>query len=733
MSNEESSSEIVVEKNNNEVEYDLDDNDLKSPVMILSIDVGNGKVEELKLYSLESPKKDIYKFCTVNKLDYDTMDEIIKQVEELIRDRLNESNQNENEDKNEEEKKEEESNEETSKDEEEESNDEESKEEEEKKENDNNSINKNEQNKNSQIFNINDKYVNNKSYNHKTKNNLTKYNLKKQVKRNNKINNSSSVSLFQYQINDKSNYSFYSNKNLKNSKGSKLTSLYSYNNNNTRNSSKKFNSINKNKTESTLTTNLVKETEQKQNFNSSNGFFDPSNLIENDIIKTRNNKYYISNKTSSNSTIKNSSSCYSLHNNKNVQQFLTSNKNLIRPIFNNRGLYDKNIKYKEKERKKLELLKNNIKEDEDELLPFKPKVNKISNEAYIKRKQKGNEFNNSKVLKNYKTYQEEKRKEFYKKQLKTDPNEINLTFKPKINKDYQYSNNEMTNSKKEIFNKLYEYNNLYKEKRNYLERELENKFPFKPSVNNNNKIKDSFSVRLQQYENNSRERLQKLKENIEEEMYNITKPDLFNNTHSMNFERTNSKNDPYTILYLYNDIYKENKKQLENKFYKKFLSNPKINKSSTNLINDKKQKSFKKIFNLLDSDGDGIIKSTAINKNKIPKNIQLILNPIFKEIRDDNETLNEKEFISVCEQLYNFLPFEKKKIFSNFCKGNKVDNKLKYNIKYPFKPKINKSSERIDKKLNHYSLRDYSKSSKSIFLMNNTLRNNRNLFFKVYY
>ena len=105
MSYDESSSEILVQKDNNDVENDLDDNDLKSPVMILSIDVGNGKVEELKLYSLESPKKDIYKFCTVNKLDYDTMDEIIKQVEELIRDRLNESNQNENEFKNEEEKK----------------------------------------------------------------------------------------------------------------------------------------------------------------------------------------------------------------------------------------------------------------------------------------------------------------------------------------------------------------------------------------------------------------------------------------------------------------------------------------------------------------------------------------------------------------------------------------------------------------------------------------------------
>ena len=738
MSNDESSSEILVQKDNNELEYDLEDNNSKSPVMILSIDVGNGKVEQLKLYSLESPKKDIYKFCTVNKLDYDTMDEIINQVEELIKDRLNESNQNENEDKDEEskEEKEESKDKEKSNDNDEESieekeiskyEEEEKKEEEEK---DINLINKNKQ-KNNQIHNKNDKYRNNKSYNHKPINNLTKYNLKKQVNRTQKINNNSSVSLFQYQINDKSNYSFYSNKNLKNSKGSKLTSLYSYNNNNTRNSSKKFNSINKNKTESTLTTNLVKENEQKQNFNSSNVLFEPSNLIENDIIKTRNNKY-ISNKTSSDSTIKNSSSCYSINNKNNTQKFLTSNKNLIRPIFNNRGLYDKNIKYKENERKKLEILKNNIREDEDELLPFKPKVNKISNEAYIKRKQKGNEFNNSKILKNYKTYQEEKRKEFYNKQLKTDPNEKNLTFIPKINKDYQSSNNDLTNSKKEIFNKLYEYNNLYKEKRNNLERELENKFPFKPSVNNNNKIKDSFSVRLQQYENNSKEHLQKLKENLEEEMYNVTKPDLFYKTHSMNIERTNSKNDPYTILYLYNDIYKENKKQLEKKFYKKFLSNPKINKSSTNLINDKKQKSFKKIFNLLDGDGDGIIKSTAINKNKIPKNIQLILNPVFKEIRDDNETLNEKEFISVCEQLYNILPFEKKKIFSNFCKGNKVDNKLKYIIKYPFKPKINKSSERIDKKLNQYTLSEISKSSKSIFLMNSTLRNNKNFFFKVY-
>ena len=211
MSNDESSSEILVQKDNNELEYDLEDNNSKSPVMILSIDVGNGKVEQLKLYSLESPKKDLYKFCTANKLDYDTMDEIINQVEELIKDRLNESNQNENEDKDKDEEskeeKEESKDKEKSNDNDEESIEEKeiSKYEEEKKEEeekDINLINKNKQ-KNNQIHNKNDKYRNNKSYNHKPINNLTKYNLKKQVNRTQKINNNSSVSLFQYQINDK--------------------------------------------------------------------------------------------------------------------------------------------------------------------------------------------------------------------------------------------------------------------------------------------------------------------------------------------------------------------------------------------------------------------------------------------------------------------------------------------------------------------------------------------------
>jgi len=41
-----------------------------------------------------------------------------------------------------------------------------------------------------------------------------------------------------------------------------------------------------------------------------------------------------------------------------------------------------------------------------------------------------------------------------------------------------------------------------------------------------------------------------------------------------------------------------------------------------------------------------------MNVNKLPKNIYKILEPIFNELKEENETLNEVEFIFVCEQLY---------------------------------------------------------------------------------
>ena len=100
----------------------------------------------------------------------------------------------------------------------------------------------------------------------------------------------------------------------------------------------------------------------------------------------------------------------------------------------------------------------------------------------------------------------------------------------------------------ERYEKLYEYKNLYKEKRNNSEKELENKNSFKPKLNDNSEIKESFIERLQQYENQSKEHLNKIKQNIEEEINQLTKPDLYNNIGSINIETINSKNNPYSNL-----------------------------------------------------------------------------------------------------------------------------------------------------------------------------------------
>ena len=77
--------------NINQEEYE---NESQNPLMIFRIDVGNGKEEQLKLYSLDNPEKDIYEFCSLYKLDFETMQDISNQLDELIKEKQYQSNNN---------------------------------------------------------------------------------------------------------------------------------------------------------------------------------------------------------------------------------------------------------------------------------------------------------------------------------------------------------------------------------------------------------------------------------------------------------------------------------------------------------------------------------------------------------------------------------------------------------------------------------------------------------------
>ena len=198
--------------------------------------------------------------------------------------------------------------------------------------------------------------------------------------------------------------------------------------------------------------------------------------------------------------------------------------------------------------------------------------------------------------------------------------------------------------------------------------------------------------------------MEKIKDEIEKKKY--IKPKSI-----LRHYKNDNNNNPFTLMYLYNNIYKQNKEELERRTYSNYFSNPIINKSTDKLLENKKERVFKKIFKLLDGDEDNLIKNSAVNTNKIPKNIKEILEPIFRELKEENETLNENEFITVCEQIFLSLPYDKKNILMNFG----YDKKQNKTIIYSQKKKNNKS-----KGLTLFELSNLPKNN-NIFYPNNKL------------
>ena len=105
------------------------------------------------------------------------------------------------------------------------------------------------------------------------------------------------------------------------------------------------------------------------------------------------------------------------------------------------------------------------------------------------------------------------------------------------------------------------------------------------------------------------------------------------------------------------------------------------------------------------------------------------MEPIFYELKVENEELNQNEFIFVCEKYYNTLKYDQKRkliFFDDELKKKKKMNKIeRETINYSFKPKINKKCinityEKNKKNLNRVS--SYERIEKKINDNNNTNR-----------
>ena len=291
---------------------------------------------------------------------------------------------------------------------------------------------------------------------------------------------------------------------------------------------------------------------------------------------------------------------------------------------------------------------------------------------------------NNKTINNYGQYLFEK-SQIEKKRKQNELNEIQRI--DNINKYKSYSFMPQTNIKKNrnIHSKYLDNDKLI------LNNE-EEKYDFKPKINNNYKTDLNFEQRQKIFNNLYKRKNEEMKKYYINNKYDEKGHELFKPKLISKQIKLEKNMDIFNKNYSYYIKYNNNKEQLMKKIYKSEIEqNNKnfCNKNNTNKIMDELyNKIFKKLFNELDSDHDDLITSLTINLNGISKSIIKILEPILKELKEDEQTLNCEEFILVMKRLFEDTPMlEKQKLINYYQTKLKFENNFNNNKQL----KINKT------------------------------------------
>ena len=284
-----------------------------------------------------------------------------------------------------------------------------------------------------------------------------------------------------------------------------------------------------------------------------------------------------------------------------------SYKKIIGPL-----IYDRCVEYQEKTKQKIEEIKSQIIESDDELNTFSPKINPISTRVKNYRQKKGAQHNNGEMISNYKSYLKEKIEKLREKHNKETYREC--VFIPKTNKKKYPSTT--TDSKQSIFDEL--YYDYAKRKEKLIQRSIAQKsYTFRPTINNSS--------------------------------------------------LSSNRSQPFLRLYNYAKKYNENKKKLyDNTDLNNITQYTYTNRNSNDILKRKKENVFKQIFRLLDQDEDGFITRVYVDTRKVDKEVLEIIMPIIRKLRLEDEMMSEKDFVSACEKLYDTLMVKERNTILSF-------------------------------------------------------------------
>ena len=379
-------------------------------------------------------------------------------------------------------------------------------------------------------------------------------------------------------------------------------------------------------------------------------------------------------------------------------------KDIQKNSFTNTGerLYEKGIKLAELENKRINELKENLLKDiNNESYTFQPKINSNTSEILEESKKNRINYKNDKSLLNYKNTFEKKMKK-----LKDKYKEEDYSFTPNFNSKSLKMENKKHLTKQERINIMYKSKENNKKKLKQIETEMYQNCSFKPEFTDYSKgnlINKSFEERQKIYYIKSKEKRNKLYQEINEPFDNKTGQEFFtpviNENNNNTFYLSRSKD---VFDYLYSKAEKKmDKSNTQKSFSNLEKRNLSIDDSSNKIYEKKKYKTFEKIFDLLDSDNDNKISNNNIEISKIPKNVIKVLNPLIEEVKNSEDPIFKDDFIEGCFKLYQVLNFDDKQTIMRFPENENRIKKLKeLTPNFPFKPKINKNSDKISNDFN---------------------------------
>ena len=236
-----------------------------------------------------------------------------------------------------------------------------------------------------------------------------------------------------------------------------------------------------------------------------------------------------------------------------------------------------------------------------------------------------------------------------------DNNNNNIIISKKYKESYLLTDNNTSiyDPSKNIFDCLYLESKLDKmKKENEINKQLKDRYTFRPNISNlakelkkeNKETQKQFVERL-----SSLPKMQKKDIRREENEKNsfrpkITRGPLSGKSREIN-ENLNGFYDKRITIQketLENDEIKNNKEK--KKYYMK---------KSSEVIMKMKYDKYKALFELLDSDKDGLISYNKINLNGINNNILIVIKPILGELYETKKTFDLNTFCDKIQNLFN--------------------------------------------------------------------------------